>query len=238
MDLAGLRADRARRPALRSRHRRRQGRRHDARRRGGVLPQVDGRAARQRPLRDRGRGGDRLREPRQVPRRVQEQAVGGLHRALRHRELRHRCPRAHLPAARHLHDRRHGAGARAPGPQRHVGRPRARPGAGDVPPDRGPPGQEGRDRRARALQAGPEDAREAARADPEAPLQRGQVQARGRADEGHEALRREGLLGLRAALDAAVADRDRVRRAADQGLLEPDHRPGRRPASRCARCRT
>ena len=159
---------------------------------------------------------------------LQAHAAGGLHRPLRHRELRHRHPRPHLPAARHLHDRRDGADDRPAGPQRHVGRPGARPRPDPVHADRGPPGQEGRDRRPRPLQAGREDPGEAAPAHPQAALQRGQVQARGPDDEGHEARRREGLLGLRAAVDAARAHRHRLRRAADQGLVEPDHRPRHR----------
>ena len=162
-----------------------------------------GRAAGERALRDRGRGGDRLGEPRPLPEDVPRPARRRLHRALGHRELRHRHPGAHLPAARHLHRRPRGAVPRAPGPQRHVGRPGARPGAGRLPDHRGPLGQGRAARRAGALRAGGEDGQDPARAHPQAALQRGQVQARGRADEGHEAHRREGLLGVREALDAA-----------------------------------
>ena len=138
-----------------------------------------------------------------------------LHRALGHRELRHRHPGAHLPAARHLHGRRRGAvpraarstaacgAARCPTRCRSLcqliaGPPRARTASSNVPG---------------LYKTGGEDRRRPARAHPQAALQRGEVQARGRADEGHDAHRREGLLGLREDLDAAVAHRDRLRGA-------------------------
>ena len=91
-------------------------------------------------------------------------------------------------------------------------------------------GKKGEHRRAGPVQAGREDAGEAAPAHPQAALQRGQVQARGPDDEGREARGREGVLGVRAAVDAAGAHRDRLRRAADQGLVEPDHRSRHRSA--------
>ena len=91
-------------------------------------------------------------------------------------------------------------------------------------------GKDGKLERARSLRPGREDRQDPARAHPQAALQRGEVQARGRPDEGHEAHGREGLLGLRAALDAPLADGDRLRGARDQGLLEPDHRQRARAA--------
>ena len=137
----GLRAHRAQRPALRPRHRRRQGRRAwpTSPRWPSYLKSAR-RAALQREVRHRGRGGDRLREPRPLPREVQGHDGGRLHRALRHRELRHRHPRAHLPAARHLPGGRRGAVPRPSGAQRHVGRPgarsRCRSSAGSSPTSR------------------------------------------------------------------------------------------------------
>src|SRR6266511_3118295 len=224
--LAPLRAHRAQRAALRTRHRRRQGGGDGPRGRGGLLPQVHGGGSLQRQVHHRGGGGDRLREPRALPRKVQGPDGGGLHRAVGHRELRHRHPRPHLPAPRHLPGGRGGAGAGPAPPQRHVGRARPRPRADPLRADRGPPGQERRAEHPRSLPEGGEDPGPAASAHPQASLQRGQVQARGGDDAGDEAGGREGLLGLREALDAAIPHRDRFRSPPHPGLFEPDHRRG------------
>ena len=174
-------------PPLRARHRRRQGGRHGPRGRRRLLPAVGGRAPLQREVPDRGRGGDRLREPRPLPREVQGHDDGRLHRPVRHRQLRHRHPRAHLPAARDLQVDVEVQVPRPPAAQRHVGRAGARPRAGPVRADRRP------DRQGRQAQR-PRPVREVAKPSGKqtkriraAALRREEVQARRRAGEGHEA---------------------------------------------------
>ena len=177
--VAPLRADRSQWASVRPRYRRRQGRLHDAHRRGRRLPQVGGRAAGERALRDRGGGGDRLREPRPLPEDLPRPARRRFHRALGHRELRHRDPGADVPAARHLQRRPRGAVPGAAGPQRHVGRAGARPGADRLPDHRGPLGKGRPARRAGALRPGGEDrARPSSRAFASCPSTRPSSSAR------------------------------------------------------------
>ena len=70
VDERSVRARRTRRPPLRPRQRRRQGRRGRARRRGRGVARHDGRAAVQRAGAHRGRGGDRLADPAPLPHRA------------------------------------------------------------------------------------------------------------------------------------------------------------------------
>src|SRR2546428_3544915 len=65
--LARLRAHRARRPSLRQGHRRRQGRGHGPRGRRRLVPEGGQDAPAEREVHHRGRGGDRLPEPRAPP---------------------------------------------------------------------------------------------------------------------------------------------------------------------------
>ena len=178
----------------------------------------------QRQVPDRGRGGDRLGEPRPVPQRVPRSHVCRLHRPHGHGELRHGRPRADLPAARHLSGGRRSGLSQAAGAQRRLGRPRSRRRPDSLPPDRR--SHQGRRlaRRAGPLQEGRQAQRQAARPHPRAAVQRGQVQEGSRDAFRRPARRREGFLRLRAALDAPGAHRDRARSAAVPRLVQPDHR--------------
>jgi acetylornithine deacetylase/succinyl-diaminopimelate desuccinylase-like protein len=80
------------------------------------------------------------------------------------------------------------------------------------------------------LRAGREADRQAGEAHPQASVRREAVQARRRPGEGRFARGRAEVLGIRAAVDAAVADRDRDGVAPDRGLVEPDRRLGARPS--------
>ena len=92
---------RARRPALRPRRRRRQGRHHRPARGHRRLPQDAREAAGQRQDARRGRGRGRLRQPARLLQGAQETHPVRRDRRLRHREHRDRPAEHHLFAARH-----------------------------------------------------------------------------------------------------------------------------------------
>ena len=81
-----------------------------------------GRLAAERPLPDRGRGGDGLGRPRALPGALRLHAGRGRGGARGHRQLRRRTSRPHLPAARDLPGGRRGALPEAAHPQRVLGR--------------------------------------------------------------------------------------------------------------------
>ena len=123
LGLPAVGADRARRPALRPRRRRRQGRHRRPPRRG---PDLRRRPAGQPGHVHRGRGGGRLRHPRRAARGPQGAPRRRRHRHRRLRQLGHRRARPHHVAARPGPDGRRGPHAHPRRPQRHVGRPRPR----------------------------------------------------------------------------------------------------------------
>ena len=223
--LARLRAHRARRPSLRTGHRRRQGRRHGPRGRHRIVPEGSQDAPAQREVHHRGRGGDRLEEPGPLPRAVPGEDGRGLHRAHRHPQLRRRPPRAHLSAPRHLPGGRGGAGPPPAAAQRQQ-RARARSRADPLRHDRRPPQAERRPERARPLRQGGAPQREAARAHPEAAAVGGQVQEGRRHASRRAAVGRKPVLAARAHVDAAGAHRDRAGGAPVPRLVQPDHRGG------------
>ncbi len=131
-DLAAVHAHREKRPPLRPRLRRRQGRHPGARRRHRRLAEDRGRAAGQRQARHRGRRGGGLGLARRLPRAAQGDAPGRRHRAHRHLQLRHGPAQHHHRAARDGHRAGRGEGAPAARAQRDVGRPGARRGDGVI----------------------------------------------------------------------------------------------------------
>ena len=122
--------------------------------------------------------------------------------------------------------------------QRPEGRAGPRPGADPVPADRRPHRQGRLARHPGPLPARGETApRQRARLR-RLPFDARRIRAPGGPAAGREAHGREGLLPLRDDLDAAVADRDRVRVASDRRAPRTRSSTPRAPASRCARCRT
>ena len=128
LDDAAVRAERPRRPHLRARRDRRQGARARALEGRGRVPRSRGRAAAQRALPVRGRGGDREPEPRALPRgaprrargrprrlgrRRDVAAVGALGRDRREGTARTRHRRRPAPAT-DLHSGRHGGAVQNP----------------------------------------------------------------------------------------------------------------------------
>ncbi len=99
--IAALDADTARRPAVRPRRRRRQGRHHRAARRHRRLAENARQAARQRQDGRRRRRGNRLAEPAGLLPRAPETPAIRCHRRLRHGKPRHGIAEHHLRAARH-----------------------------------------------------------------------------------------------------------------------------------------
>ncbi len=196
-DSAAVRADRARRAALRPRRRRRQGRH---RRPPGRDPGARRRPAGRRHGARRGRGGGRLADPRGVPRRAPATARRRRDRDRRLRQLGHRRAGPDHQPARPGRLLRRGAHPRARRALRHVGRRRARRGHHDGAAARDAARRRGQ-RRRRGPALGPGRRRR---------LPAGPDPCRVRPQRGRRADRLR--LGRRAAVDQAGDRHDRLRR--------------------------
>ena len=217
-------------PALRARHRRRQGRLPGL---GGRRLRVPGRRrprAGQPQVPDRGRGGGRLGQPAGLPRALPLEARRRRRRPLRHLQLRDRRPGAHLAAARPRAGGRRGDVPRPARPQRRLRRGGARPGADPLPACS--------TTCARPTAGSTCPASTASVARPSAAVRRRLRRLpfseaafrRGARDAARDAARaRARRERLRAGLDAAVADRDRDRGPPAPRRREPDPRLRARP---------